>query len=849
VVIPRRLRLQNFLSYRDCTVDFTGLHLAVLSGANGNGKSALLDSMTWALWGEARGKYEDDRITHDQSTMLVDFEFEVDGDRFQVIRKRTRGKASGNVDFFHLTDGGSIALTGGTITETQKEITRQLRMDYDTFVNSAFIAQGRSDEFTRKRPAERKEVLGKVLGLERYEELATRANDRRKEAVALLKSVEQNVAAAREEVEQIPAKQDELDAVAREVEDLAPQIKEADETVAALRTEADAYRRLEDALAGARRRLEQAARALESTGAALADDRRKMAEAQATLSRRDEVVEAHAKLKALREQEHALAALAQQARTLEKEIEAAEREVAEEQARLEAHLEGARRASTECAEKAGALPSLRQQAASLEKTRDSLEQLRKTVEEARLSEGHLREEAAAKAAKAQQKEAQAREIKAKEKQLEGAATCPVCRKPLGPGEAEHVRLEYAAQRKALGDQYEAAQAAARKATAEAERLSKLAARGQEEAGSIERKLRQEENALASKVAEAERATQELPSLQAAVAETEAVLAAGSFAAEARARRAKAAAALEQIGYSPAAHDQLRAAIRAMGAVEDDFRRLSVAEREAEMLEENICRHQQQLEEQRRAAARCEAEVKACEEALEGHEDAGPRLTEAQEHLAALRERHNELTLDRGRLQASLENLKKLQAKLEESADDIRSLKEEEGVFEDLAKAFGRNGVQAMIIDQSIPRIEATANGLLERMTGGRIRVALATRRQNKGGGMADTLDIQISDDLGTRDYAMYSGGEAFRVDFALRIALARVLAERSGASLPTLIVDEGFGTQDQEGIDRLVEALNAISSEFRLILVVTHLDALRERFERRIEVTKDLRRGSVARVV
>jgi exonuclease SbcC len=128
-------------------------------------------------------------------------------------------------------------------------------------------------------------------------------------------------------------------------------------------------------------------------------------------------------------------------------------------------------------------------------------------------------------------------------------------------------------------------------------------------------------------------------------------------------------------------------------------------------------------------------------------------------------------------------------------------------------------------------------------------VNLATQRQSASGKVTETLDIRISDEIGTRDYEMYSGGEAFRVDFALRIALARLLAERAGATMPTLIIDEGFGTQDAEGIDRLVQAITAIQDEFRLILVVTHIEDLKERFERRIEVSKDHSRGSLARVV
>lgn len=104
--------------------------------------------------------------------------------------------------------------------------------------------------------------------------------------------------------------------------------------------------------------------------------------------------------------------------------------------------------------------------------------------------------------------------------------------------------------------------------------------------------------------------------------------------------------------------------------------------------------------------------------------------------------------------------------------------------------------------------------------------------------MIDTLDILIADARGTRPYETYSGGEAFRINFAIRLALARLLAQRAGAALQLLIVDEGFGTQDQEGCDRLIAAINAIASDFACILTVTHMPYFKEAFSARIEVSK-----------
>jgi DNA repair protein SbcC/Rad50 len=114
--------------------------------------------------------------------------------------------------------------------------------------------------------------------------------------------------------------------------------------------------------------------------------------------------------------------------------------------------------------------------------------------------------------------------------------------------------------------------------------------------------------------------------------------------------------------------------------------------------------------------------------------------------------------------------------------------------------------------------------------------------------LRETLDIQISDPAGTRDYEMYSGGEAFRVNFAVRLALSEVLARRAGARLQTLVIDEGFGSQDAQGRQRLVEAINLVRSDFALVLVITHIDELRDAFPARIEVEKTSR-GSRVNIV
>ena len=182
------------------------------------------------------------------------------------------------------------------------------------------------------------------------------------------------------------------------------------------------------------------------------------------------------------------------------------------------------------------------------------------------------------------------------------------------------------------------------------------------------------------------------------------------------------------------------------------------------------------------------------------------------------------------------------------------LQKEKEIFEELSLAFGKKGIQAMIIESAIPEIEDETNNLLEKLTDGRMKVSLITQKITKtkvaGGerGIVETLDIIIADEMGERPYEMYSGGEAFRVNFAIRLAISKLLTHRAGARLQFLVIDEGFGSQDAPGQARLVEIIDAIKNDFEKILIITHIEELKEEFPVRIEVTKGLQ-GSTFEII
>lgn len=186
--------------------------------------------------------------------------------------------------------------------------------------------------------------------------------------------------------------------------------------------------------------------------------------------------------------------------------------------------------------------------------------------------------------------------------------------------------------------------------------------------------------------------------------------------------------------------------------------------------------------------------------------------------------------------------------LEKGLVDIRETqqnsKKSYKLFGVLAEAFGKDGIPALIIENAVPEIESEANALLSRLTEGRISLFINLERETGEGEARETLDIGVSDELGIRSYELYSGGEAFRIDLALRVALSKLVAGRAGIPLRTLIIDEGFGTQDTEGLRNMVNALQEISKDFDRLLVVTHLESVKDAFPTRIEVTKHPELGS-----
>ena len=189
----------------------------------------------------------------------------------------------------------------------------------------------------------------------------------------------------------------------------------------------------------------------------------------------------------------------------------------------------------------------------------------------------------------------------------------------------------------------------------------------------------------------------------------------------------------------------------------------------------------------------------------------------------------------------IEEILKSEENIKSTELEISKANKEIQLYDELASAFGRNGIQALMIERAVPMLEDVANELLARLSDNKmvINLELKEGRIDRATGLpSEALEITISDEQGSRSYETFSGGETFRIDFAIRISMSKLLATRSGAPLPILFIDEGFGSQDSIGQERLIEVIQSISEDFEKIMVITHVDSMKENFNQQIEIAK-----------
>jgi DNA repair protein SbcC/Rad50 len=996
-MIPLQLTLKNFLSYRDATLNFRGLHTACICGANGAGKSSLLEAITWAIWGKSRAVTEDDIINGGATSVRVDFDFSCNDQTYRVIRSRSRGRSS-SLEFQVETKAGSFrSITAKGLRATQDDVIACLKLDYDTFTNSAYLRQGKADEFMLRRPSDRKQILADLLKLDRYEELANKAKDNAKEykgkieqlrqsleplavelatrveIVAQLSQVQQELANLQEIQAQNQTKLEQLRSIDyqrqtwekqlsiqqvqyqnltqdcdRITQDLnlfrgqltglnnliqqeseivngyhqliagQSQEKELSEKFALHQEIQQQKQQLEKQLVQQKNELNLQINQLQTRLESLEQQEQ---ENYKILAKVKDVEPALIKLAVSRQQLAELDQLQQYISPLIKRKNDLETQISREEARLSAKLEQLASSTQKLADDIEKVPEKRYQLLTVDAQIAELN--KKRVYQTRVKEkGTERREFQTKLQENQRiYERQIYELQQKIKMLSNPdASCPLCDRELD----EHHRHQVIDKTEQKQQEIEEQIWVIREQLSTCDREIQLLITEYHEISreiSPYDSLQQQYGQLEAQLLATEELYEHLQTIEEEKNSLELSLQNGNYAEELQTEIKRLLGELKTLNYDEQTHALVRGEVNNLrwaeikqSKIEDAKKRQEKLDQQKPQLLKEISDSQTSLEklylnsllQQQintidrtiqelgydrtihqnlliflRQAQSWQFKYQELQKAQQDYPQVQTRLNELQELLATRlkdkqatqtqlqehfvqktnivdhrqeiealeqniyqrRQQLDELISRSGRLQQSITQIDNLKIQHQDTEKQLKEYEKQYRIYQELTQAFGKNGIQALTIENILPQLEAETNQILARLTGNQFHVQFLTQKASKGTSkkktkLIDTLDIVIADASGTRAYETYSGGEAFRINFSVRLALAKLLAQRSGTSLQMLIVDEGFGTQDTEGCNRLVGAINAIASDFACILTVTHMPQFKEAFQTRIEIYK-----------
>ena len=848
-MIPLRLSVKNFMCYREDVpvLDLDGVHVACLCGDNGHGKTALLDAMTWALWGQARARTQEELVHQGQLDMAVELDFMAHDQRYRVSRRHSRSARSKQgatiLEFQVLTGNGARPITGNVMRDTQKLIHQTIHMDYETFTNTAYLRQGDADRFTTSGPAKRKQTLAEVLDLSYFEGLEERARERRRALQDKLTALQGWIELRQQEAARKPEYELQLAQVNESLSALAPGIETQQRKVEDLRRSVATLFVQRQELDSLSRRVQDGQRDISQLEVQVRQRDEGVRSLEDVLRKEVEIRERFAALESSRgDLERLDAALALKS-DLDGQRAASERELAVHRERLSGQAETLRtRIGQELEPRARSIPEIeeglalvgREQAALADqelqaaRMRDETHQTNAMAVEVELANERLRDEM--------------EETRKKFDMLErGDSQCPLCRQALGPDGQAHLRVEY----ENLGMESK------RRFQENAGRHDELVRKHgglevdlaalEATVNRVREETQRRSATLGRDLEAAKRAREELGPALVQLQQAETALREQDFAPEMRTRLAQADAQLSALAYDSDAHRRVREDVKQLQGWADLERTLRDAVQRLPTDRAALEDSRQMLDRRQQEVARAIERKGELEAEIQGLPSLESALMEAEEAYRQQTGRRDEALVKQGGLQQHIETCTTLERELRRQEEERSRLQDERAIYDELTVAFGRNGIQALIIETAIPQLEADANGLLERLTDRRMSLKLQLqegRKDGRTGLPSEELDIKIADEVGTRSYETFSGGEAFRINFALRIALSKLLARRSGAPLPILFIDEGFGSQDSAGQERLIESIQSIQDDFQKIIVITHLDQIKQSFPVRIEVTK-----------
>ncbi len=737
-MIPVLLTMEGFLSYQEpVEIDFTGFDLACISGENGAGKSSILDAITWVLFGRAR-RHDESVINLDSNQAIVSLIFNYEGNQYRVVRTNPRGDTR-QVELFlrdqeidpSLTEWHP--LTERTIRETDQKISGILRLDYESFINASFLLQGEADQFTQQNPSSRKRILSQILGLEIWEEYRKRTLLQRKKSESEVARLDGRLAEIQVELEEEDQRISQLKDLEKELSKAQNARVQSEQQLADLQAALVSLNQQNEMVDTLKDQADNLAEKIRQTQEKLNLRQDEQTNFKKTLQDQDRINQEYQAWQAAQQSLTEWEKVAEKFR--EKELERQEPllQIAAEKARLVQEQTSLTALWKDLEIELSKLPDLYKELKSKQQDIDDAEkQLGIRAGKTQELESARQEQAGAKAENPRLFQ-EMKDLEKSIQELEAAqgALCPLCGQELSDSDRSAQIEILRGEGQELGNRYRDNQSTLKQADQVVKDLQAQIA----ELGTAERSLRlaaREADQVQNQIThlEEQQASWEMDqkvSLQA----IEKNLRLENFGADARAKLNSLNTELKKIGYDAAEHDRVRDLSNQGTRIQDQKTSLDKAEAALKPLSREIKELTDQIDQDQIELSKLDDELEGCRKVLEEGQKNAPDTSSQENLLLSLKEDEKSLEREVGAAQQKVSVLKiqkgrkiGLDSERQDFTNSIKQLKQ-------LEEAFGKDGVPALLIEQALPNIEAKANQILDRLSGGTMSIRFLTQREYK----------------------------------------------------------------------------------------------------------------------
>jgi exonuclease SbcC len=786
-----RLHLRNFRQHEDTELEF-GAGLTGIIGPNGAGKTTILEAIAWAMYGmpAARGSRDSlrRRGAGPRDRVEVEMDFTLGAHHFRLVR---------SLNSAQLYQDGDVSPIANSLGSVSERVTRLLGMSREEFFNTYFTGQKELAVMAAMTAPERAQFLSRVLGYDRIRAAQERLKEKRSALRARLDVLRATLGDPAElEAGERQARERQAAATAAE-QAAAKALTAVERRLAELRPRAERLQQLRDAALQLDAETRVADHEVSTAEARVTGLQRQVVEAEAAAARLAEVAGLLEPLSALRTEGAALEVLA--------EAHARRQGVVAQLGDVRKHL-------TSVEERISRLPS----PPSVDTARAKTHELRALLTVVALDVENARTAWVRDAQDARTKRQglldHYHELKEQRHRLEHAGPegdCPTCTRPLG-AEYENVIGLLGRQMEEVisnGNFYK-------------QRIEQL----EHEPPELE-ELERRRVGLDGELSEA---TAELGRLEAQSQET------GPLGEERKRLRRRIRELEAAVGTEPEPHDEdrhrvVQAEIRALEPVALEAERLRViAERAAKLREELVAAAQERTVAMERATALRSrvAELGYSDQAHQAAQEAAAGAERSR------REAEVALARAKGESAAAAEAVQAAERRREERKireQEVASTARDLALHQELDRAL--TDLRGELNAGLRPDLSELASGFIRDLTNGRY------------------TELELNEDYGAillddgEPKAVISGGEEDVANLALRLAISQMIAERAGQPLSLLVLDEIFGSLDEDRRVAVVDLLRSLADRFPQVILITHIDSVRDGFDRVIRVGLDVARG------